>query len=47
MDQDQAVKAAERIARKLKPYTLRLQSVGRGTFFFQCIFIRVEQVRCK
>eukprot|EP00983_Pelagomonas_calceolata_P102342 1158795-Pelagomonas_calceolata.AAC.3 len=45
MTEDQARDAAARVAQKLaqKPYTLHLEDVGFGTFFFQCVFIRVKQ----
>lgn len=45
MSREQAVNAAQKIAQSLKRYTLRFQGVSRGTFFFQCVFILIEQVR--
>lgn len=46
MTKAQAIDAATRIAQKLKPYTLRFQDASQGTFFFQCVFLRMVQVSC-
>lgn len=44
MTRQQAEDTAARIAGKLGPYTLKFQEAGHGTFFFQCVFLRMVQV---
>ncbi|KAF5833605.1 cyclic phosphodiesterase-like protein-domain-containing protein [Dunaliella salina] len=43
MSEDQARDAAAQIASKIKPYTLHFEKVQWGSFFFQCVFIRIKQ----